>query len=72
MPGLVPGIHVFAGFARKTWMTGTKPGHDHLRKKPLRCFRVVPAHAPGGGGRKWILYSADSATTSSGFCSFML
>jgi hypothetical protein len=26
MPGLVPGIHVFA--ARKTWMAGTMPGHD--------------------------------------------
>jgi hypothetical protein len=29
-------------------------------------------HAPGGGGRKWMLYSAAIATTSSGFCSFML
>jgi hypothetical protein len=29
MPGLVPGIHVFAApKARKTWMAGTKPGHD--------------------------------------------
>jgi hypothetical protein len=27
MPGLVPGIHVFAA-ARKTWMAGAKPGHD--------------------------------------------
>jgi hypothetical protein len=26
MPGLVPGIHVLA--PRKTWMAGTKPGHD--------------------------------------------
>jgi hypothetical protein len=29
-------------------------------------------HAPGGGGRKWMLNSAAIATTSSGFCSFML
>src|ERR1700758_3951925 len=29
-------------------------------------------HAPGGGGRKWMLCSAASATTASGFCSFML
>jgi hypothetical protein len=29
MPGLVPGIHVFAkAQASKTWMAGTKPGHD--------------------------------------------
>jgi hypothetical protein len=27
MPGLVPGIHVSAA-ARRTWMAGTKPGHD--------------------------------------------
>jgi hypothetical protein len=27
MPGLVPGIHVFL-FKAKTWMAGTKPGHD--------------------------------------------
>jgi hypothetical protein len=29
MPGLVPGIHVllFSDVA-KTWMAGTKPGHD--------------------------------------------
>jgi hypothetical protein len=26
MPGLVSGIHVF--LAAKTWMAGTKPGHD--------------------------------------------
>ncbi|MDB5568810.1 MAG: hypothetical protein JWP84_5376 [Tardiphaga sp.] len=25
MPGLGPGIHVFGA---KTWMAGTKPGHD--------------------------------------------
>ncbi len=25
MPGLVPGIHVFSGRARKTWMAGTSP-----------------------------------------------
>jgi len=27
--GLVPGIHVFGSIAyEKTWMAGTKPGHD--------------------------------------------
>jgi hypothetical protein len=25
MPGLVPGIHVFASFEPKTWMAGTSP-----------------------------------------------
>jgi hypothetical protein len=25
MPGLVPGIHVFAAAERKTWMAGTNP-----------------------------------------------
>jgi hypothetical protein len=28
MPGLVPGIHVFMPTNKKTWMAGTKPGHD--------------------------------------------
>jgi hypothetical protein len=29
MPGLVPGIHVSVIIeTRKTWMAGTKPGHD--------------------------------------------
>jgi len=30
MPGLVPGIHVFFFCEIKTWMAGTKPGHDEL------------------------------------------
>jgi hypothetical protein len=29
MPGLVPGIYVF--LSAKTWMAGTKPGHDNLK-----------------------------------------
>ena len=29
MPGLVPGIRVFnVGMRARTWMAGTKPGHD--------------------------------------------
>jgi len=28
MRGLVPGIHVFRVDVNKTWMAGTKPGHD--------------------------------------------
>jgi len=29
MPGLVPGIYVFLKIRdNKTWMAGTKPGHD--------------------------------------------
>jgi TctA family transporter len=28
MPGLVPGIHVFLVDALKTWIAGTRPGHD--------------------------------------------
>jgi hypothetical protein len=28
MPGLVPGIHVFAAAEQETWMAGTTPGHD--------------------------------------------
>jgi hypothetical protein len=40
MPGLVPGIHVFVGVTKKTWMAGTSsaktrfallPGHDGER-----------------------------------------
>jgi len=37
MPGLVPGIHVFAPFIqRKTWMAGTKPGHDENKRQANR------------------------------------
>jgi hypothetical protein len=33
MPGLVPGIHVFAAFVTKKDVDGRdKPGHDDLRK----------------------------------------
>src|SRR6202035_4345045 len=28
IPGLVPAIHVFPAVVAKTWMAGTKPGHD--------------------------------------------
>jgi hypothetical protein len=28
MPGLDPGIHAFLRLGKKTWMAGTKPGHD--------------------------------------------
>jgi len=28
MPGLVPGIHVLRPRVEKTWMAGTRPGHD--------------------------------------------
>ena len=38
MPGLVPGIHVLAAI-RKTWMAGTKPGHDENAMCPLHIFR---------------------------------
>jgi hypothetical protein len=31
MPGLDPGIHVLGPSKRKTWMAGTKPGHDEKR-----------------------------------------
>jgi hypothetical protein len=42
MPGLVPGIHVFFLFSlrsyflykAKTWMAGTKPGHDEKQSIP--------------------------------------
>jgi hypothetical protein len=34
VPGLVPGIHVLAEL-RKTWMAGTKPGHDEENESVL-------------------------------------
>jgi hypothetical protein len=38
MPGLEPGIHVFFGCARKTWMAGTSPAmtknHHALSEHP--------------------------------------
>jgi hypothetical protein len=47
MPGLVPGIHVFAGQARKTWMAGTKPGHDegHALASPRRVAPELSMYA---------------------------
>ena len=33
MPGLVPGIHVLLHEGRKTWMAGTKPGHDETLRR---------------------------------------
>ena len=40
MPGLVPGIHVLMSVKQKTWMAGTKPGHDdtqtHIRAPATR------------------------------------
>jgi hypothetical protein len=30
MPGLVPGIHVFAESVRKTWMAGTSPAMTNI------------------------------------------
>jgi hypothetical protein len=30
MPGLVPGIHVLIGFARKAWMAGTSPAMTQM------------------------------------------
>ena len=45
MPGLVPGIHVFAHQKdRKTWMAGTsldEPGHDDARI--ARAGEINPA-----------------------------
>ena len=32
MPALVAGIHVFLHRLSKTWMAGTKPGHDEREK----------------------------------------
>jgi hypothetical protein len=55
MPGLVPGIHVLASpWEVKTWMAGTKPGHDEsfsvsaillLDMQPFGCqvvFNIEP------------------------------
>src|SRR6185437_15115059 len=40
MPGLVPGIHALASLKqRKTWMAGTKPGHDETANPSLRGAR---------------------------------
>jgi hypothetical protein len=39
MLGLVPGIHVLPSIeqeTRKTWMAGTKPGHDEKRTHSVK------------------------------------
>ena len=55
MPGLVPGIHVFAAWrTRKTWMAGTSPAMtktcsngttDSIFKQPIRLRTVIPGRA---------------------------
>jgi hypothetical protein len=39
MPGLVPGIHVLLRLS-KTWMAGTKPGHDEEVESFSRLFEI--------------------------------
>jgi hypothetical protein len=44
MPGLVPGIHVFAGVGEKEAVDGRdKPGHDDL--KSFSGTKAAPAYA---------------------------
>jgi hypothetical protein len=45
---------------------------DPLARNDDLKVSYIRGYAVPGGGRKWILYSAAIATTSSGFCSFML
>ena len=66
MPGVMPGIHVFATPAQGTWMAGTKPGHDETElfcrgwKEAETCQRAAPARSgwailaasPPRGGRR--------------------
>jgi hypothetical protein len=41
MPGLVPGIHdLMLLWDFKTWMAGTKPGHDGGEVARLQCRLV--------------------------------
>jgi hypothetical protein len=47
MPALVAGIHVLLYDAAKTWMAGTKPGHDGQRVtwwRPKRAARARLAY----------------------------
>src|SRR5437016_6206644 len=61
MPGLVPGIHVFA--AVKTWMAGTSPAMTNMKIVAHRSVRnsagrAAPAHASRGA-------KAEAATVKS-------
>ncbi len=57
MPGLVPGVHVLATRQeKKTWMAGTKPGHDekgdyrpqrNTTGSSWRAISTRPARAAG-------------------------
>jgi hypothetical protein len=38
MAGLVPAIHVFFLYTAKTWMPGTKAGHDEWRNAARLLF----------------------------------
>src|SRR4051812_18601978 len=56
MPGLGPGIHVLAATKqRKTWMAGTKPGHDG-KSIIFKCQRALEKH--------WLLFRPGSGEPS--------
>ena len=59
------------GRTRRSWIARDALRSEPALKKRLLTMRIG-THAPGGGGRKWMLCSAASATTASGVCSFML
>src|SRR6202041_2111040 len=46
MPALVAGIHVFLHRPRKTWMAGTKPGHDEKLKAARHALPSSSELAP--------------------------
>jgi hypothetical protein len=51
MPGLVPGIHVFAKFnARKTWMAGSSPAMTKNESHSI----------VGRAWKGWMLFRSDS------------
>jgi hypothetical protein len=61
MPGLVPGIHVFA--AVKTWMAGTSPAMTNVvRVAPWPTAHPRPRnYASGNDGRRYFAFRLTHA-----------
>jgi hypothetical protein len=80
MPGLVPGIHAFGVAARKTWMAGTKPGHEKNQESPKRrnegetsmkravVFLVL---GPASVFLAWSIFVAGAGGPAGGFVAFV-
>ncbi len=61
MPGLVPGIHVFAELEQgKTWMAGTSPAMTNLVAQPSYAFFSTETKNPSVPVRRGVISQPSS------------